>query len=123
MQEKQNAATSKADKCESRDKELHKTLDQFYAQVEAMYEKIGADPEPIEELLGTEHVDMGNVMIYLGIIEERTDQLLQANYRIQKKVGHFYYMFLLINQSDQIHMCCIWQMYQVAVVLCSWVHK
>ncbi len=51
-----------------------------------MHTNLGCDPDPIQEMLGEKDIKTSNVMIYLGLIEQRMNKILHANYRIQKNV-------------------------------------
>jgi hypothetical protein len=44
-----------------------------------IFTKIGCDTPSVREILGDEGVTESNIMSYLGIIEQRTNELLQMN--------------------------------------------
>lgn len=50
-------------------------------RVEDIFQKIGCDTPAVKELLGTDGVTDTNIMAYLGIMEQRTNELLQVRMR------------------------------------------
>lgn len=54
-----------------------KTLDQLKSGIDSLFTKINCDRSPIVEMLGDAGVTETNMMQYLGIIEQRTNELLQ----------------------------------------------
>lgn len=50
-------------------------------RVEDIFQKIGCDTPAVKELLGTDGVTDTNIMAYLGIMEQRTNELLQVRAR------------------------------------------
>lgn len=56
----------------------HKTeFDALKAGVAAIFEQIGCDPAAVADALGSAEVTEGNIMQYLRVIEDRTNQLLR----------------------------------------------
>ena len=60
-----------------------------------MFNKIGCERSSVDEMLGAqEGVTDQNLLQYLGIIEDRTNQLLLAkSYVLKEKVFCFEYLF------------------------------
>lgn len=54
-----------------------KTLDQLKSGIDSLFTKINCDRSPIVEMLGDAGVTETNMMQYLGIVEQRTNELLQ----------------------------------------------
>jgi len=54
-----------------------KTLDQLKSGIDSLFNKINCDRSPIVEMLGEAGVTETNMMQYLGIVEQRTNELLQ----------------------------------------------
>ena len=55
------------------------TVNTIKTSIGDMFTKIGCDTPAVRELLGDEGVTENNIMSYLGIIEQRTIELLQMN--------------------------------------------
>jgi len=54
-----------------------KTLDQLKSGIDSLFNKINCDRSPIIDMLGDAGVTETNMMQYLGIVEQRTNELLQ----------------------------------------------
>ncbi|XP_064619947.1 coiled-coil domain-containing protein 63-like isoform X2 [Lineus longissimus] len=81
-----DVATKDADSDEERLKEINKTLDQLRVGVQSLFDKINCDPKPVNELLGSGHgIRDNNMMIYLGLVEQRTNELLSIQNYIQTR--------------------------------------
>uniref|UniRef100_A0A7S1KMS6 ODAD1 central coiled coil region domain-containing protein n=1 Tax=Percolomonas cosmopolitus TaxID=63605 RepID=A0A7S1KMS6_9EUKA len=52
-------------------------LKSLTSSIQTMFQGIGCDEEQITQMLGTSKVSENNIMIYLGIIEQRTNYLIQ----------------------------------------------
>ncbi|XP_074649093.1 uncharacterized protein LOC141904372 [Tubulanus polymorphus] len=78
-------ATTSSD--EQRLMEINKTLDKLKAGIKVAFEKIGCDRKPVEDLLGGKHeaIQDSNIMIFLGLIEQRTNELLSIQKYSQMK--------------------------------------
>ncbi len=64
-------------------------FDLFISGIDSLFKKIGCDRRQIEHLLQShEGVTEDNMLRYLGIIEERTNELLIAQATISAKVEH-----------------------------------
>eukprot|EP00116_Pleurobrachia_bachei_P005505 sb/3465767/ len=62
-----------------------KTLDQLQSGIDSLFNKINCDKSPIVEMLGDSGVTDNNMMQYLGIVEQRTNELLQLHAFVQAK--------------------------------------
>ena len=55
------------------------TVGLLRSSIADIFVKIGCDSPAVRELLGDEGVTENNIMSYLGIMEQRTNELLQMN--------------------------------------------
>jgi len=62
-----------------------KTLDQLKSGIDSLFNKINCDRSPIIDMLGEAGVTETNMMQYLGIVEQRTNELLQLYAFVQAK--------------------------------------
>lgn len=77
LEEKQATSHQEADEYEQKYKEVAKILDQLKAGIESLFNKINCDRSAIDDMLGAATgVTEGNMLQYLGIIEQRTNELL-----------------------------------------------
>ncbi|XP_064642414.1 coiled-coil domain-containing protein 63-like [Lineus longissimus] len=77
LEEKQVISSKQADEFEERFKEVMKILDQLRAGIESLFKKINCDRAAIDDMLGAQQgVTDNNMIQYLGIIEQRTNELL-----------------------------------------------
>ncbi|XP_032238101.2 coiled-coil domain-containing protein 63 [Nematostella vectensis] len=78
-EEKLNAATEKGDQFDGQYKHTKKILEQLKTGIDSLFNKINCDRSAIENLLGSkEGITDNNMMQFLGIIEQRTNELLQV---------------------------------------------
>mmetsp|Transcript_25602 Transcript_25602/g.36081 ORF Transcript_25602/g.36081 Transcript_25602/m.36081 type:complete len:510 (+) Transcript_25602:33-1562(+) len=82
---KLNATATKADKFEDRYATASKTIEALKKGIQSVYDKIGFNDEKINEILGNSGVTESNMMQYLGVIEQRVNELLQIYTITQKK--------------------------------------
>lgn len=76
-----------------------------------MFSKIGCDGTSIAELLGGHAgVTDNTVLQYLGIVEQRTNELLQLQAFLQAKVQYILYMYI-------IHYTCTCYCYMYNIIL------
>jgi len=54
-----------------------KTVNQLKASIHSIFSRIGCASTSVEELLGNQGVTESNMMQYLGIVEQRTSEILQ----------------------------------------------
>lgn len=86
LEEKQNTAHSQADEYEQKYKEVAKILDQLKAGIDSLFNKINCDRAAIDDMLGAASgVTEGNMLQYLGIIEQRTNELLAVQTYLNTK--------------------------------------
>ena len=64
-----------------------KTINSLKIGIQSIFERIGCTTEEIPELLGTTGVSESNMMHYLGLIESRTNEILQMYAACQSKGG------------------------------------
>ncbi|CAL1535497.1 unnamed protein product [Lymnaea stagnalis] len=77
LENQQIKATREADEYEQKHKEVAKILDQLKAGVDSLFNKINCDRSAINSMLGADTgVTESNMIQYLGIIEQRTNELL-----------------------------------------------
>jgi len=70
---------------EKRLKEVNRTLDNLMGDILGLFNRLGCDARPIQEMLGEEAVNHRNVMIYMGLIEQKTSELIHTWHYIQNK--------------------------------------
>ncbi|RUS82977.1 hypothetical protein EGW08_009262 [Elysia chlorotica] len=77
LEDRQTRATREADEYEQKYKEVSKILDQLKAGIDSLFNKINCDRSAIDDMLGAATgVTDNNMIQYLGIIEQRTNELL-----------------------------------------------
>ncbi|XP_074654306.1 outer dynein arm-docking complex subunit 1-like [Tubulanus polymorphus] len=86
LSEKQEKSSKEADEHDSRFTAISKILDQLRAGVESLFNKISCNRAAIDEMLGAHQgVTDQTLMEYLGIIEQRTNELLAIQAYINYK--------------------------------------
>ncbi|ESO88792.1 hypothetical protein LOTGIDRAFT_218971 [Lottia gigantea] len=86
LEEKQLHASKDADYNEQKLKEVSKILDQLKAGIDSLFSKINCDRSAIDEMLGAATgVTDSNMIQYLGIIEQRTNELLAVKAYVNSK--------------------------------------
>ncbi|CAM9405843.1 unnamed protein product [Ascophyllum nodosum] len=79
LEEKLAATEAKADEYECRYQTTMKTINQLKTGIQSIFSRIGAwDNSPVEEMLGNHGVTESNMMQYLGMIEQRTTEILHC---------------------------------------------
>jgi hypothetical protein len=63
-----------------------KTINALKIGIQSIFDRIGCNTESVQETLGTHGVTESNMMQYLGIIEQRTNEILQMYSACQSKV-------------------------------------
>lgn len=77
LEEKQSVCSKDADEYEKKHTEISKILDQLRKGIESLFNKINCDRSAIDDMLGAASgVTDSNMIQYLGIIEQRTNELL-----------------------------------------------
>ncbi|CAF4165116.1 unnamed protein product, partial [Rotaria sp. Silwood2] len=86
IEDKRSRANALADEYEEKSRAARKILDQCRTGIDSLFKKIGCDRRQIDNLLQShEGVTEDNMLRYLGIIEERTNELLTAQATINAK--------------------------------------
>jgi chromosome segregation ATPase len=77
LEERLQRTESKADEYQSRYENAMKTVNQLRQGIGSIFSRIGCASTSVEEMLGNQGVTESNMMQYLGIIEQRTTDILQ----------------------------------------------
>ncbi|XP_078682326.1 coiled-coil domain-containing protein 63-like isoform X2 [Branchiostoma floridae x Branchiostoma belcheri] len=86
LEAKATSSTQQADQHEAQQKSTNKILEQLKAAVESVFTKINCDRSVITDMLGgSEGVTETNMMQYLGLIEQKTNDLLQMQAFLELK--------------------------------------
>lgn len=86
LDERFKQTTAEADLYDKQLKATVKILDQLKAGIESVFGKINCDRSVIADMLGdNDSVNENNMMQYLGIIEQKTNELLQIHAYLQLK--------------------------------------
>lgn len=83
VEERLAAAEGQAELYEKRYEAASSTVNQLKTAIWDLFNKIGCNTPAVRQLVGEEGVQENNVMSYLGIIEQRTNELLQL-YALRK---------------------------------------
>lgn len=78
LEEKLSKTDKKAEEYESRYQTAVRTITQLKNGIQSIFTRIGAATTSVDEILGNQGVTESNMMQYLGIIEQRTSEILQA---------------------------------------------
>ncbi|PAA61764.1 hypothetical protein BOX15_Mlig011749g1 [Macrostomum lignano] len=81
-------ATAKAARTEAADKldSVRRTLEELQTAIKSVFDKCGCSDSHIREMLGAdETISNRNCMLYLGAVEQRTNELLAVQYYLQTK--------------------------------------
>jgi hypothetical protein len=54
-----------------------KTINALKIGIQSIFDRIGCNTESLPELIGSTGVTESNIMLYLGVIEQRTNEVLQ----------------------------------------------
>lgn len=71
------ATEQAADKCEAKCQDAQKTITAVKSAIQSLFVKVGGDAQQMAEMLGDAVVTEANLMAYLGVIEDRTNDVLQ----------------------------------------------
>lgn len=77
LEEKLAKTDKKADEYEQRNQVAMRTITQLKNGIQSIFTRIGATSASVDEMLGNQGVTESNMMQYLGIIEQRTTEILQ----------------------------------------------
>ena len=104
LESKQERASRDADEFNEKHTAVMKILDQLRAGIESLFDKINCDKNSIDDMLGTNTgVTDSNMLQYLGVIEERTNELLLMQAYVNfHKVGARSVMFLTSTVSVEV---------------------
>ncbi|XP_021350085.1 coiled-coil domain-containing protein 63-like isoform X3 [Mizuhopecten yessoensis] len=86
LEEQSNEAAETGDTADGKNKGITKILDQLRAGISSLFSKINCDKSSIDDMLGAATgVTDSNMIQYLGIIEQRTNELLAVQGYINSK--------------------------------------
>ncbi|XP_067826290.1 coiled-coil domain-containing protein 114 [Heptranchias perlo] len=86
IESQQEEASKQAEEYEGRIKGVQKTLDQLKVGTESLFNKMNCDRSILDEMLGSSSgIRDSNVMQYLGLIEQRTNELLSIQSYLTSK--------------------------------------
>ena len=72
---------------EKQHQETTKTLNTLKIGIQAIFDRIGCNTDLVPELIGASQVTESNMMHFLGVIEQRTNEVLQMYAACQAKSG------------------------------------
>jgi len=78
LEDKLTKTDKKAEEYEARYNLAVRTINQLKNGIQSIFTRIGATSASVDEMLGNQGVTESNMMQYLGIIEQRTTEILQA---------------------------------------------
>lgn len=78
LEDKLSKTDKKANEYETRYQVAVRTITQLKNGIQSIFTRIGATSSSVDEMLGNQGVTESNMMQYLGIIEQRTTEILQA---------------------------------------------
>jgi coiled-coil domain-containing protein 63/114 len=78
LEDKLTKTDKKAEDYEARYNLAVRTINQLKNGIQSIFTRIGATSASVDEMLGNQGVTESNMMQYLGIIEQRTTEILQA---------------------------------------------
>eukprot|EP00899_Mesostigma_viride_P003312 jgi/Mesvir1/12982/Mv05993-RA.1 len=77
LEERLQKTEAKAEVYEQKHAAAQRTVNALKQGIQAIFNKIGCNTPAVMEMLGDQGVSEGNMMQYLGIIEQRTNEILQ----------------------------------------------
>jgi chromosome segregation ATPase len=87
LQEKLEKTSKQTKEYESRSQTATRTITQLKNGIHQIFTRIGAASQSVDEMLGNQGVTETNMLQYLGIIEQRTSEILQQFAAIQVGAG------------------------------------
>jgi len=87
LEERLQRTEAKAEQYEKKYEAAMKTVNTLKVGIKSIFEKIGCNTQANREMLGEEGVTESNMMQYLGIIEQRTNEILQLYAATQAREG------------------------------------
>jgi Flp pilus assembly pilin Flp len=100
LDEKLKRTEIKADEYEERYQQAVRTITQLKNGIHSIFTRIGAASANVDETLGNQGVTESNMMQYLGIIEQRTTEILQAFANSQSGATESAMQFTTIDATD-----------------------
>ena len=86
LEERQKKAGTQAEENHHKHQGVMKIIDQLRAGIDSLFHKINCDRSSIDDMLGAQAgMTDQNMLQYLGIIEERTNQLLLIHYYLMSQ--------------------------------------
>jgi hypothetical protein len=67
--------------------DVDKTINALKIGIKGIYNRMGVDHEELKELLGTYGVTESNMIQYLGVIEQKSNELIET-YQVSKNGGN-----------------------------------
>jgi chromosome segregation ATPase len=95
LEEKLLRTDKKSDEYEARYQLAVRTITHLKNGIHSIFTRIGAQSSSVDEMLGNQGVTESNMMQYLGIIEQRTSEILQAYAASQANQPNEQYTFQL----------------------------
>jgi len=84
LEDRLASTEARAEQYEAKALKAAKTVSQLEQGIQSIFNKIGCDKAALSDMLGTTGVTESNMMQYLGIIEQRTNELLQIYQKTSK---------------------------------------
>jgi len=84
LEDRLASTEARAEQYEAKALKAAKTVSQLEQGIQSIFNKIGCDKSALSDMLGTTGVTESNMMQYLGIIEQRTNELLHLYHQAQK---------------------------------------
>ena len=100
LDEKLKRTEIKADEYEERYQQAVRTITQLKNGIHSIFTRIGAASANVDKTLGNQGVRESNMMQYLGIIEQRTTEILQAFANSQSGATESAMQFTTIDATD-----------------------
>lgn len=100
LEEKLSRSENKSEQFEFRFHDANKLINSLTNWIETLFHTIDCDKNIAKELAGSQQVTEGNMMVFLGIIEERISFILQAYSQITLEKNKDTYNQLLSNISQ-----------------------
>ena len=81
-----SVSTVLLDSLDTQLRDASKVMDLLQVDVGAIFKKVGLDPKPVAEMLGgTKEITEKNIMLYLGMVEQRTNELVGIHHLVQHR--------------------------------------
>nr|XP_022344643.1 coiled-coil domain-containing protein 63-like [Crassostrea virginica] len=88
LEEKSDKIRRQKDATQKKNVEVNKVLDELRSGVDQLFRSIQCDSSVIQDMLGSDdRVSNKNILQYMGIIEQKTMELLQAQQYLQMKMN------------------------------------